>query len=100
MVLLFPEVPTYMFGADEAPANIDIENPLRIFSLLLVPFAVTLVMRFLFQILEHRILSLVMSAGQLAGMITCLYCYGLLPAFALTPLESIVMIINVIPFKT
>ena len=75
LVLLFPEVPTYMFGADEAPANIDIENPLRIFSLLLVPFAVTLVMRFLFQILEHRILSLVMSAGQLAGMITCLWIY-------------------------
>ena len=75
LVLLFPEAPAYMFGADEAQSNIDVENPLRIFSLLLVPFAVTLVMRFLFQILEYRILSLVMSAGQLAGMIGCLWIF-------------------------
>lgn len=75
LVLLFPEVPAYLFGADEAPAGVDVETPLRIFSLLLVPFAVTLVMRFLFQILEHRILSLIMSAGQLAGMIASLWIF-------------------------
>lgn len=75
LVLLFPELPAYLFGADEVPTGVDVETPLRIFSLFLVPFAITLVMRFLFQILEHRILSLVMSAGQLAGMIASLWIF-------------------------
>lgn len=75
LVLLFPEAPAYLFGADDVPAGTDVTTPLRIFSLLLVPFAVTLVMRFLFQILEHRILSLLMSVGQLIGIIATLWIF-------------------------
>lgn len=75
LVVLFPEVPAYLFGAEGAPAGIDTTTPLRIFSLLLVPFAVTLIMRFLFQILEYRILSLLMSVGQLMGIIATLWIF-------------------------
>lgn len=95
-VMLFPEVPAYMFGADGAPASIDTNTPLRIFSLLLIPFAVTLVMRFLFQILEHRILSLVMSAGQLAGIVATLWAFTKLAPEELWwsfPLSAIALIL-------
>ena len=75
LILLFPGIPEYMFAADDTLTNIDISGPIRIFSLFLVPFAITLVMRFLFQILEHRILSLIMSAGQLVGIIASLWIF-------------------------
>ena len=74
-VLIFPEMLAAAFGAGNEEISGGIAAPLRIFSLLLIPFAVTLVMRFLFQILEYRILSLVLSAGQLAGIIACLWIF-------------------------
>ena len=72
-VLLFPGVLARMFGAENA--GIDVDAPLRIFSLLLIPFAVTLVMRFLFQILEYRMLSLLLSVGQLIGIVLSLWLF-------------------------
>lgn len=72
-VMLFPQLLAFLFGADNA--GIDTDAPLRIFSILLIPFAVTLVMRFLFQILEYRMLSLVLSIGQLAGIVLCLWLF-------------------------
>lgn len=74
-VLLFPGVLSFMFGAEGNDNVAGINNSLRIFSLLLIPFAVTLVMRFLFQILEHRILSLLLSVGQLLFIILCLWAF-------------------------
>lgn len=74
-VLLFPDVLAYMFGADNGGMNVEVDAPLRIFSLLLIPFAVTLIMRFLFQILEYRILSLLLSVGQLIGIIVSLWLF-------------------------
>ena len=74
-VLLFPEALAYMFGADTGGMNVEVNAPLRIFSLLLIPFAVTLIMRFLFQILEYRVLSLALSVGQLAGIIISLWLF-------------------------
>lgn len=74
-VLLFPEALAYMFGADTGGMNVEVNAPLRIFSLLLIPFAVTLIMRFLFQILEYRILSLILSVGQLIGIIISLWLF-------------------------
>ena len=74
-VLLFPEALAYMFGADTDGMNVEVNAPLRIFSLLLIPFAVTLIMRFLFQILEYRVLSLALSVGQLAGIIISLWLF-------------------------
>ena len=74
-VLLFPEALAYMFGADTDGMNVEVNAPLRIFSLLLIPFAVTLIMRFLFQILEYRVLSLALSEGQLVGIIISLWLF-------------------------
>ena len=74
-VLLFPEALAYMFGADTDGMNVEVNAPLRIFSLLLIPFAVTLIMRFLFQILEYRVLSLALSVGQLVGIIISLWLF-------------------------
>ena len=74
-VLLFPQALAYMFGANTEGLNVGIDTPLRIFSLLLIPFAVTLIMRFLFQILEYRILSLLLSVGQLIGIIISLWLF-------------------------
>lgn len=74
-VLMFPKTLAYMFGAETGELDVETETPLRIFSLLLIPFAVTLVMRFLFQILEYRILSLLLSVGQLIGIIASLWLF-------------------------
>ena len=74
-ILLFPGILAGMFGADSGGINVQVETPMRIFSLLLIPFAVTLTMRFLFQILEYRILSLLLSVGQLIGIILCLWIF-------------------------
>lgn len=74
-VLIFPEMLAAAFGAGDEEVSGGVAAPLRIFSLLLIPFALTLVMRFLFQILEYRMLSLALSAGQLAGIIACLWIF-------------------------
>lgn len=74
-VLAFPGILSFMFGAEGESNVADVNSSLRIFSLLLIPFAVTLVMRFLFQILEHRILSLLLSVGQLLFIILCLWLF-------------------------
>ena len=74
-VLAFPEALSAMFGAGKGGDISAINGSLRIFSLLLIPFAVTLVMRFLFQVLEHRILSLLLSVGQLAFIIGSLWVF-------------------------
>ncbi len=75
IVIAFPGVLAFMFGADSEGNIGNVNNSLRIFSLLLIPFAVTLVMRFLFQILEHRILSLLLSVGQLLFIIASLWAF-------------------------
>ena len=74
-VLAFPEALSAMFGAGKEGDISAINSSLRIFSLLLIPFAVTLIMRFLFQVLEHRILSLLLSVGQLAFIIGSLWTF-------------------------
>ncbi len=74
-VLACPEALSAMFGAGKEGDTSMINSSLRIFSLLLIPFAVTLVMRFLFQVLEHRILSLLLSVGQLAFIIGSLWAF-------------------------
>ena len=75
VILVFPEAVSYMFGTGSQSNSTSMENSLRIFSLLLIPFAVTLVMRFLFQILEHRMLSLLLSAGQLLFILLSLWTF-------------------------
>ena len=74
-VIIYPQFLGYIFGNGTGQNIQGVDSALRIFSLLLIPFAVTLTMRFLFQILEYRILSLVMSAGQLAFIIACLWIF-------------------------
>lgn len=74
-VMIFPQFLSFIFGNNAENMIYGTDNALRIFSLLLVPFAITLIMRLLFQILEYRILSLVMSAGQLAFIIASLWIF-------------------------
>lgn len=74
-VMIFPQFLSFIFGNNAENMIYGTDNALRIFSLLLVPFAITLIMRLLFQILEYRILSLLMSAGQLAFIIASLWIF-------------------------
>lgn len=74
-VMIFPQFLSFIFGNNSGNMIYGTDNALRIFSLLLVPFAITLIMRLLFQILEYRILSLLMSAGQLAFIIASLWIF-------------------------
>ena len=74
-VMIFPQFLSFIFGNSSGNMIYGTDNALRIFSLLLVPFAITLIMRLLFQILEYRILSLLMSAGQIAFIIASLWIF-------------------------
>lgn len=68
-VMAFPSSIAILFGA-ETPERISYLNGvMRIFSLVLIPFAVTTVMRSLFQLLEYRSLSMLLAFGQLLIMV-------------------------------
>ena len=68
-VLAWPSAMATLFGADTPERTAYLCTVLRIFSLVLIPFAVTTVMRSIFQLLEYRLLSMLLAIGQLLVMV-------------------------------
>jgi len=68
-VLAWPSAMATLFGADTPERTAYLCHVLRIFSLVLIPFAVTTVMRSIFQLLEYRLLSMLLAIGQLLIMV-------------------------------
>lgn len=68
-VLVWPSAMGTLFGADTPERTAYLCHVLRIFSLVLIPFAVTTVMRSIFQLLEYRLLSMLLAIGQLLIMV-------------------------------
>lgn len=67
-VLIYPSAIAMLFSAN-TPERVEyLSSVLRIFSLVLIPFALTTVMRSLFQILEYRFLSIFLAISQLLVM--------------------------------
>ena len=68
-VLAWPSAMATLFGANTPERTAYLCHVLRIFSLVLIPFALTTVMRSIFQLLEYRLLSMVLAVGQLLIMV-------------------------------
>lgn len=75
VMMAFPEVLPSLFGGSQlsAHATLDIASPIRIYALLLVPYAIVAVLRSLYQIIGFRGMSLILSIVQLLAMVVCVW---------------------------
>ena len=77
MVLMWiPDVVGIMFGIEEAQELAALNQVLRIFSLLLLPFALTLTLVAVYLVLEHMVLSVVIIVGQLAMLVLIVWLFA------------------------
>ena len=68
-VLITPESIGWLFASSKIQSEGMLYNALRIYALLLIPYAIAVVYRILYQILGYWSLSVVMSLVQMGGMI-------------------------------
>ena len=68
-VLISPESIGWLFASSNIQSEDMLHNALRIYALLLVPYAIAVVYRILYQILGYWTLSVVLSIIQMGGMI-------------------------------
>ncbi|MBO4810536.1 MAG: ATP-binding protein [Prevotella sp.] len=77
MVLMWiPDVVGIMFGIEEAQELAALNQVLRIFSLLLLPFALTLTLVAVYLVLERMVLSVVIIVGQLAMLVLIVWLFA------------------------
>ena len=76
-VMVTPSTLAKLFGADTPEHVAYLSDVLRIFSLVLIPFALTMLMRSLFQILEYRMLSTLLAVGQLLIMVFVVWMFSI-----------------------
>ena len=68
-VLITPESIVWLFASKNIQSEDMFHSALRIYALLLIPYAIAVVYRILYQILGYWLLSVVMSIVQMGGMI-------------------------------
>ena len=68
-VLITPESIGWLFASKNIQSEDMFHNALRIYALLLIPYAIAVVYRILYQILGYWLLSVVMSIVQMGSMI-------------------------------
>ena len=72
-VMCIPDAVGILFGVEEAAEMSELNHVLRIFSWLLLPFALTLILVAAYQVLEHEVLSIVCVVGQLVTIIAVVW---------------------------
>ena len=75
LVLALPSLFAAIFGADDASLRTQLCDALRVFSLILLPFSLTVLMRATFQTLGHLTLSTTLVIGQLVAIVACLWAF-------------------------
>lgn len=68
-----PDSCATLFGADDPSMMDEVNRVLRIFSLMLIPFSLTLVLAAIYQVLELAKLNVVVTVGQLVVMVLTLW---------------------------
>lgn len=76
LILIFPGWFGSLFGSGEGASVPMLDNALRIYSLLLVPYSMGAVLRSTYQILGRFMLSLVLSVGQLVLMVAGVWIFS------------------------
>lgn len=69
ILMWIPDAVGIMFGIEEAQDLTAVNHVLRIFSLLMLPFALTLTLVAVYQVLERMVLSVIIVIGQLAFLV-------------------------------
>jgi len=69
VLMWIPDAVAFMFGVKTAQEAVAVNQVLRIFSLLFLPFALTLTLVAVYQVLERMVLSVVIVVGQLAVLV-------------------------------
>ena len=104
VMLAFPEVLPSLFGGSQLSnhATMDVATPIRIYALLLVPYAIVAVLRSLYQIIGFRSMSLILSITQLVAMVICVWLFALVDSNMLWwgfPLSGLILLIVTILFS-
>jgi Na+-driven multidrug efflux pump/anti-sigma regulatory factor (Ser/Thr protein kinase) len=68
-VIITPESIGWLFSSESVPSDGMLHSALRIYALLLIPYAVAVVYRILYQVLGYWSLSVVLSIVQMAFMV-------------------------------
>ena len=69
VLMWIPDAVGIMFGVKTSQEMVAVNHVLRIFSLLFLPFALTLTLVAVYQVLERMVLSVVIVIGQLAVLV-------------------------------
>ena len=69
VLMWFPNMVGIMFGIEEPQEMAALNHVLRVFSLLLLPFALTLTLVAVYQVLERMTLSVIIVVGQLGMLV-------------------------------
>ena len=101
VIEICPEAFGNMFGGGNSGVEHLLHRALRIFALLLLPYAFIFVMNNLYQLLGYRAVSVAISMGQLATMVLCVWLLSLVHPALLWwgyPASSVVMVVVVMTF--
>ena len=100
IIEVFPEAFANLFGGDGSGVTDLLHRALRIYTLMLLPYAYLAVLRALYQMIGHRTLSVIISIGQLVVMVLFVWIFALIgpswlwwgyPASAVFLLSSILI---------
>jgi putative MATE family efflux protein len=104
VMLVYPEMLASLFGGSQLSNNtmMDVASPIRIYALLLVPYAVVAVLRSLYQIIGFRGMSMILSITQLLAMVICVWLLALVSPDMLWwgfPVSGIILLMVTVAFS-
>ncbi len=104
VMLVYPEMLASLFGGSQlaGSAMMNVASPIRIYALLLVPYAVVAVLRSLYQIIGFRGMSMILSIVQLVAMVVCVWMLAMVSPDMLWwgfPVSGIILLLVTILFS-
>ena len=104
VMLVYPEMLASLFGGSQlaGSAMMNVASPIRIYALLLVPYAVVAVLRSLYQIIGFRGMSMILSIAQLVAMVVCVWMLALVSPDMLWwgfPVSGIILLLVTVFFS-
>lgn len=104
VMLVYPEMLARLFGGSQlaGSAMMNVASPIRIYALLLVPYAVVAVLRSLYQIIGFRGMSMILSIAQLVVMVVCVWMLAMVSPDMLWwgfPVSGIILLLVTILFS-
>lgn len=104
VMLVYPEMLASLFGGSQlaGSAMMNVASPIRIYALLLVPYAVVAVLRSLYQIIGFRGMSMILSIAQLVAMVVCVWMLAMVSPNMLWwgfPVSGIILLLVTILFS-